>query len=62
MTTDGRVKFVQRDGEEDMDRNRPGDQMAAKQLIGGISPSPAEAADPSFDLRSSVKKVDSAPA
>jgi len=42
--------------------NRPGDQMAAKQLIGGISPSPAEAADPSFDLRSSVKKVDSAPA
>jgi len=41
--------------------NRPGDQMAARQLIGGgISPCPAEAADPSFDLRSSVKKVDSA--
>lgn len=39
--------------------NRPGDQMAARRLIaGGVSPSPEEAEDPSFDLKSLVTAAD----
>jgi NADPH-dependent 2,4-dienoyl-CoA reductase/sulfur reductase-like enzyme len=38
--------------------NRPGDQMVARRLIAAaLSPSPAQAADPSFDLR----KLEAAP-
>jgi 3-phenylpropionate/trans-cinnamate dioxygenase ferredoxin reductase component len=36
--------------------NRPGDQMATRRLIAaGISPTPEEAEDPSFDLKSLMK-------
>jgi 3-phenylpropionate/trans-cinnamate dioxygenase ferredoxin reductase subunit len=36
--------------------DRPGDQMAARRLIAaGISPSPAEAADSAFDIKSLLK-------
>jgi 3-phenylpropionate/trans-cinnamate dioxygenase ferredoxin reductase subunit len=41
--------------------NRPGDQMAARRLIAaGISPSPAQAADNSFDIKSLLKAIDKA--
>jgi 3-phenylpropionate/trans-cinnamate dioxygenase ferredoxin reductase component len=41
--------------------NRPGDQMASRRLIAaGVSPSPKEAEDPSFDLKSLVKTIDKA--
>lgn len=41
--------------------NRAGDQMAARRLIaGGISPSPEEAADLSFDFKSLLKAVSGA--
>jgi 3-phenylpropionate/trans-cinnamate dioxygenase ferredoxin reductase subunit len=36
--------------------NRPGDQMAARRLIAmGVSPSPEQAEDPSFDLKSLLR-------
>jgi 3-phenylpropionate/trans-cinnamate dioxygenase ferredoxin reductase subunit len=39
--------------------NRPGDQLAARRLIaGGVSPSPEEAEDQSFDLKSLVTAGD----
>ena len=39
--------------------NRPGDQMAARRLIAaGISPSPGQAADNSFDIKSLLKRID----
>jgi 3-phenylpropionate/trans-cinnamate dioxygenase ferredoxin reductase subunit len=38
--------------------NRPGDQLACRRLItAGVSPTPDEAADPSFDLKSLVKTI-----
>ena len=41
--------------------NRPGDQMAARRLIAkGVSPSPDEAKDESFDLKTLVKAADKA--
>jgi len=41
--------------------NRPGDQMACRRLItAGVSPTPEEAADPSFDLRPLVRAADKA--
>jgi 3-phenylpropionate/trans-cinnamate dioxygenase ferredoxin reductase subunit len=41
--------------------NRPGDQMAVRRLIAaGVSPTPDEAEDPSFDLKSLVKAIDKA--
>jgi 3-phenylpropionate/trans-cinnamate dioxygenase ferredoxin reductase component len=41
--------------------SRPGDQMAARRLIAaGISPSPDQIRDPSFDLKSPLKTADSA--
>ncbi|MBR0873214.1 FAD-dependent oxidoreductase [Bradyrhizobium tropiciagri] len=41
--------------------NRPGDQMAARRLIArGVSPSPEQAEDPSFDLKSLVTGGDKA--
>ena len=41
--------------------NRPGDQMAARRLIAaGISPSPEQAADSSFDIKSLLKTIDKA--
>jgi 3-phenylpropionate/trans-cinnamate dioxygenase ferredoxin reductase subunit len=40
--------------------NRPGDQMAARRLIaGGISPSPLEVSDLSFDFKSLLKATNS---
>jgi 3-phenylpropionate/trans-cinnamate dioxygenase ferredoxin reductase component len=39
--------------------NRPGDQMAARRLItAGISPSPEQAGDSSFDIKSLPKTID----
>jgi 3-phenylpropionate/trans-cinnamate dioxygenase ferredoxin reductase subunit len=39
--------------------NRPGDQMAARCLIGaGISPMPEQAEDSSFDIKSFLKTID----
>jgi 3-phenylpropionate/trans-cinnamate dioxygenase ferredoxin reductase subunit len=39
--------------------NRPGDQMAARRLIAaGLSPTPEQAKDPSFDLKSLVKAIE----
>lgn len=39
--------------------NRPGDQMAARRLIAaGLSPTPEQAEDPSFDLKSLVKAIE----
>jgi 3-phenylpropionate/trans-cinnamate dioxygenase ferredoxin reductase subunit len=41
--------------------NRPGDQMAARRLIAaGISPSPEQAGDSSFDIKSLLKRIDKA--
>jgi 3-phenylpropionate/trans-cinnamate dioxygenase ferredoxin reductase component len=41
--------------------NRPGDQMAARRLIAaGISPSPGQAGDSSFDIKSLLKTIDRA--
>ncbi|MEH2519175.1 3-phenylpropionate/trans-cinnamate dioxygenase ferredoxin reductase subunit [Bradyrhizobium sp. AZCC 1610] len=41
--------------------NRPGDQMAARRLIAaGISPTPGQAADSSFDIKSLLKAIDKA--
>jgi 3-phenylpropionate/trans-cinnamate dioxygenase ferredoxin reductase subunit len=41
--------------------NKPGDQMAARRLIAkGVSPSPDEAKDESFDLKTLVKAADKA--
>jgi 3-phenylpropionate/trans-cinnamate dioxygenase ferredoxin reductase subunit len=41
--------------------NRPGDQMAARRLIAaGISPSPEQAADSSFDIKALLKTIDQA--
>ena len=38
--------------------NRAGDQMAARRLIGtGVSPSPEQAADPSFDFKSLLTPI-----
>jgi 3-phenylpropionate/trans-cinnamate dioxygenase ferredoxin reductase subunit len=39
--------------------NRPGDQMVARRLIAaGISPSPGQAGDSSFDIKSLLKRID----
>jgi 3-phenylpropionate/trans-cinnamate dioxygenase ferredoxin reductase subunit len=39
--------------------NRPGDQMAARRLIAaGISPSPEQAGDSSFDVKSLLRRID----
>jgi 3-phenylpropionate/trans-cinnamate dioxygenase ferredoxin reductase subunit len=39
--------------------NRPGDQMGARRLIAaGISPTPTQAGDSSFDLKSLLKAID----
>jgi 3-phenylpropionate/trans-cinnamate dioxygenase ferredoxin reductase subunit len=41
--------------------NRSGDQMAARRLIAaGISPSPGQVGDTSFDIKSLLKKIDKA--
>jgi 3-phenylpropionate/trans-cinnamate dioxygenase ferredoxin reductase subunit len=41
--------------------NRPGDQMAARRLIAaGISPTPEQAADGSFDVKTLLKTIDRA--
>jgi 3-phenylpropionate/trans-cinnamate dioxygenase ferredoxin reductase subunit len=41
--------------------NRPGDQLAARRFIAaGRFPSPEEAEDLSFDLKSMVKAIDKA--
>jgi 3-phenylpropionate/trans-cinnamate dioxygenase ferredoxin reductase component len=41
--------------------NRSGDQIAARRLIAaGISPSPGQAGDSSFDIKSLVKRIDKA--
>jgi 3-phenylpropionate/trans-cinnamate dioxygenase ferredoxin reductase component len=41
--------------------NKPGDQMAARRLIAaGISPSPGQAGDNSFDIKSLLKAIDKA--
>jgi 3-phenylpropionate/trans-cinnamate dioxygenase ferredoxin reductase subunit len=41
--------------------NRSGDQMAARRLIAaGISPSPGQVGDTSFDIKSLLKTIDKA--